>query len=132
MRENYKPPPCELLAKRYTNDEGIRTGFNQGFIPYKIKDNVERGKYPQGPQIVVTTQAQVNAQQPSKTSKDFMKRHHRSKSRDPVLGSQMEPKLQNEAENADLADFKEVINTTVPNSETSLRHLFYLEYKKQF
>ena len=39
--------------------------------------------------------------------------------------------------NADLAtdgvcEVKEVINTTIPNSETSLRHLFYLEYKNKF
>jgi len=39
--------------------------------------------------------------------------------------------------NADLVtdgvgEVKEVVNTTIPNSETSLRHLFYLEYKNKF
>lgn len=50
------PPPSELLRKQNTVNEPVRTGFNQGFLPVTIKDNVEHGTYEQGPKIVVTSE----------------------------------------------------------------------------
>jgi hypothetical protein len=59
MKE-FIPPPCEILEKQYGDNEPLRTGFNQGLIPISIKDNCERGHFPQGPTIVVTTQNVYN------------------------------------------------------------------------
>lgn len=35
------PPPLELLKKKYTNREPIRTGFNEGLLPIQVKNNFE-------------------------------------------------------------------------------------------
>lgn len=56
------PPPSELLRKANTVNEPIRTGFNQGFLPVTIKDNVEHGRYEQGPKIVVTSEKVYSTQ----------------------------------------------------------------------
>jgi hypothetical protein len=53
--KKYIPPPLEILRKEYTNNEPVRTGFNMGLIPVKIKNSVEQGRSAQGPQIVITT-----------------------------------------------------------------------------
>lgn len=53
--KKYIPPPLEILKKQYTTDEPVRTGFNQGLLPVKIKNNVEYARTPQGPQIIVTS-----------------------------------------------------------------------------
>lgn len=53
--KKYIPPPLEILKKQYTTDEPVRTGFNQGLLPIKIKNNVEHGRTVQGPQIIVTS-----------------------------------------------------------------------------
>lgn len=42
--KKYIPPPLEILKKQYTTDEPVRTGFNQGLLPIKIKNNVEHGR----------------------------------------------------------------------------------------
>lgn len=43
------PPPLELLKKKYTNREPIRTGFNEGLLPVHVKNNYEMKRTPQGP-----------------------------------------------------------------------------------
>ena len=53
--KKYIPPPLEILKKQYTTDEPVRTGFNQGLLPIKIKNNVEYTRTAQGPQIIVTS-----------------------------------------------------------------------------
>jgi hypothetical protein len=53
--KKYIPPPLEILKKQYTTDEPVRTGFNQGLLPVKIKNNVEYARTAQGPQIIVTS-----------------------------------------------------------------------------
>ena len=58
IKEMYVPPPLEILRRKYTNKEPIRTGFNQGLLPINIRNNVELKRAPQGPQIVITSQAQ--------------------------------------------------------------------------
>ena len=58
IKEMYVPPPLEILRRKFTNKEPIRTGFNQGLLPISIKNNVELRRAPQGPQIVITSQAQ--------------------------------------------------------------------------
>jgi hypothetical protein len=45
----YVPPPLEILHRKYTNKEPVRTGFNQGLLPVKIKNNYEAVRAPQGP-----------------------------------------------------------------------------------
>lgn len=47
--KKYIPPPLEILKKQYTTNEAVRTGFNQGLLPIKIKNNVEHQREPQGP-----------------------------------------------------------------------------------
>jgi len=42
--KKYIPPPLEILKKQYTTDEPVRTGFNQGLLPIKIKNNFEHGR----------------------------------------------------------------------------------------
>ena len=42
----YVPPPLEILHRKYTNKEPVRTGFNQGLIPVKIKYNIEAARAP--------------------------------------------------------------------------------------
>ena len=39
MKDVYVPPPLEILSRKYTNKEPVRTGFNQGLIPLKIDYN---------------------------------------------------------------------------------------------
>ena len=41
MKETFIPPPMEILRKKFIVREPVRTGFNQGLIPIKIKHNVE-------------------------------------------------------------------------------------------
>lgn len=45
----YVPPPLELLKKKYTNREPIRTGFNEGLLPAHVKNNYEIKRTQQGP-----------------------------------------------------------------------------------
>lgn len=52
------PPPLELLKKKYTNKEPIRTGFNEGLLPIHVKNNYELKRTLQGPHIVITTTSQ--------------------------------------------------------------------------
>lgn len=49
IKEMYVPPPLEILRRKYTNKEPIRTGFNQGLLPINIKNNFELKRAPQGP-----------------------------------------------------------------------------------
>jgi hypothetical protein len=35
-KDVYIPPPLEILSRKYTNKEPVRTGFNQGLLPNKI------------------------------------------------------------------------------------------------
>jgi hypothetical protein len=49
------PPPLEILHRKFTNEEPVRTGFNQGLLAVKIKNNFEAVRAPQGPQIVLKT-----------------------------------------------------------------------------
>lgn len=49
------PPAFEILHRKYTNEEPVRTGFNKGLLAVKIKNNFEAVRAPQGPQILVTT-----------------------------------------------------------------------------
>ena len=35
------PKAEELLRKKYTNKEPIRTGFNEGLLPIHVKNNYE-------------------------------------------------------------------------------------------
>lgn len=46
IKEMYVPPPLEILRRKYTNKEPIRTGFNQGLLPISIKNNVELKRAP--------------------------------------------------------------------------------------
>lgn len=55
LKKMFVPPPLELLKKKYTNREPIRTGFNEGLLQINTKNNYEVKRYPQGPQIVITT-----------------------------------------------------------------------------
>lgn len=80
MDRHYEAPQCPMLVKKYGSHEAVRSGFNTGLLPIKIADNVERERCAQGPQIVVTTQAQIN-QQNAKEKKAG--KHGRSKSKDP-------------------------------------------------
>lgn len=41
LKRMYVPPPLELLKKKYTNKEPIRTGFNEGLLPIHVKNNFE-------------------------------------------------------------------------------------------
>ena len=40
------PPALELLKKKYTNKEPVRTGFNEGLLPIQVKNNFEVKRYP--------------------------------------------------------------------------------------
>lgn len=51
---NFVPPPLELLQRKFTNKEPIRTGFNQGLLEIGLLNNWESKRTPQGPQIVIT------------------------------------------------------------------------------
>jgi len=53
--KKYIPPPLEILKKITNNVEVVRTGFNQGLLPIKIKNNIEVGRAAQGPNIIVKT-----------------------------------------------------------------------------
>jgi hypothetical protein len=55
IKSMYVPPPLEILHRKYTNKEPVRTGFNQGLLSINIKNNIEPVRAPQGPQILVTT-----------------------------------------------------------------------------
>lgn len=46
IKEMYVPPPLEILTRKYTNKEPVRTGFNQGLLPIKIKNNFETERAP--------------------------------------------------------------------------------------
>ena len=46
VKEMYVPPPLEILTRKYTNKEPVRTGFNQGLLPVKIKNNFEKERAP--------------------------------------------------------------------------------------
>lgn len=46
LKRMYVPPPLELLKKKYTNKEPIRTGFNQGLLPIHVKNNFENKRTP--------------------------------------------------------------------------------------
>jgi hypothetical protein len=35
------PPPLEIMRKVYVNKDTVRTGFNIGLLPVKIKNNFE-------------------------------------------------------------------------------------------
>lgn len=35
-KDVYIPPPLEILSRKFTNKEPVRTGFNQGLLPNKI------------------------------------------------------------------------------------------------
>lgn len=39
LKETMITPPLAILRKKFTNDEPIRTGFNQALLPIKIKHN---------------------------------------------------------------------------------------------
>ena len=49
IKNMFIPPPIDLMAKQYDNNEPVRSGFNQSFLPIRIKDNIEHGHYSQGP-----------------------------------------------------------------------------------
>lgn len=57
---NFVPPPLELLQRKFTNKEPIRTGFNQGLLEIDLRNNWESKRTPQGPQIVITNSSQVS------------------------------------------------------------------------
>jgi len=135
------PPPSELLRKQNTINEPVRTGFNQGFLPINIKDNVEHGRYEQGPKIVVTSEkvyisqnSTVRSSQQSqmgKTRNNSVKPVSREASVKPADAAATDgDKPQDPQETQDKV--KQVIHETIMNQETSLRHLFYLEYKRAF
>ena len=46
LKRMYVPPPLELLKKKYTNREPIRTGFNSGLLPIHVKNNFEAKRTP--------------------------------------------------------------------------------------
>ena len=71
---NNLPKAEELLKKKYSNREPIRTGFNEGLLPIHVKNNYEIKRAQQGPQIVITT-----------TTQSFMDRQRRI--REMSLGS---------------------------------------------
>ena len=145
----YVPPPLEILHRKYTNKEPVRTGFNQGLIPVKIKYNVEASRSIQGPQIHITTNQQRRKDREvssSASNRGSSKSGIRSMSRDGSINKNSaakEPsKTLPKAGEVTVSDFmkgetgeeqevQEVIRDAT-TSETSLRHLFYLEYKKNF
>ena len=45
LKKMFVPPPLELLKKKYTNREPIRTGFNEGLLPIHVKNNFEVKRY---------------------------------------------------------------------------------------
>lgn len=45
IKNMFIPPPIDLMRKQYENNEPVRSGFNQSFLPIRIKDNVEHGRY---------------------------------------------------------------------------------------
>jgi hypothetical protein len=65
----YVPPPLEILTRKYTNKEPVKTGFNQGLLPIKIKNNFEKERAPQGPQIVITTSSMLRRRDNSVSSR---------------------------------------------------------------
>jgi hypothetical protein len=40
----YVPPPLEILKRVFINKEPVKTGFNMGLLPIKIKNNFELGR----------------------------------------------------------------------------------------
>lgn len=40
------PPPLEIMKKVYVNKDAVRTGFNIGLLPVKIKNNFEHYRAP--------------------------------------------------------------------------------------
>jgi hypothetical protein len=40
------PPAFEILHRKFTNEEPVRTGFNQGMLHVKIKNNIEAIRAP--------------------------------------------------------------------------------------
>lgn len=145
----YVPPPLEILHRKYTNKEPVRTGFNQGLLTVNIKNNVEPVRAPQGPQILVTTQSQMSRRRDissSASNRSASKSALRSMSRESSI-KRMELKGESSAKpvvrggEMTATDFmkkeegdqevQEVVHEA-STSETSLRHLFYLEYKNNF
>ena len=157
LQKMYVPPPLELLRKKYTNKEPVRTGFNQGLLPITIKNNYESKRTPQGPQIVITTtnQAKLRRREWSMGSREKSSRKsNRSVSRDSSISRSMQlefdpktressrgesskratdlaPKRDEDGEDNEERQVKQIVQTNY-NTESSLRHLFYLEYKKKF
>jgi hypothetical protein len=46
IKNMYVPPPLEILHRKYTNKEPVRTGFNQGLLTVNIKNNIEAVRAP--------------------------------------------------------------------------------------
>lgn len=143
QKNMYVPPPLEILSRKYTNKEPVRTGFNQGLIPIKIRNNVEYSRAPQGPQIIVTTQSAMKVRERESFSRDTKSRAQsrgaRSMSRESSISRQELKKegnlLQTPTTAADQDNGQEQVQEVVYQNkqmETSLRHFFYLEYKSKF
>lgn len=124
----------------------MRTGFNQKLLHVKIADNEERGRYPQGPQVVVTTQNVYHRKKEASADKQRVLRK-RNTSRDIVLNQRItidanaetlkpldaEPEKPNAIDDKQHPDrVQQVVHQALQNQEVSLRQLFFLEYKKNF
>ena len=70
----YIAPPLEILTRKYTNKEPVRTGFNQGLLPIKISYNVENKRAAQGPYISVTNQVMMKKRERDISSRERLSR----------------------------------------------------------
>ena len=141
IMENLVPPPLAIMTRRYENKEPVRTGFNQGLLNVDIRNNFEAARCAQGPQVIV----QSSALKRRETSKEPVKPPARSQSRENSMTRDAKDPLRtsttlNSARKGDAVepeadeglDQKVHIVQQQQNYETSLRHLFYLEYKTKF
>lgn len=73
-KDVYIPPPLEILSRKYTNKEPVRTGFNQGLLPNKIQHNIEIKRAPQGPYISVTNNVLLRKKERDISSRERLSR----------------------------------------------------------
>ena len=139
--KNIMPVAEEIMTRKYTNLEPVRTGFNQSLLPLNIRNNFEIKRAPQGPQIIVTSQSAMKKRERDIKSRENSSRGgRRSVSREssmsrgaevpgaPVVHERVARQGEEQAEGEQV---EKVVAQPV-NNETSLRHLFYMEYKRNF
>ena len=134
------PPPLRILPRKYANKEPARTGFNQGLLQIGIKNNFENKRCVQGPSITVSHNAHSARQTERSNSREPGRRiqsRENSAIKDPRESSMSSRRPLSKmgeptAEVANAEDRETVHVVQQSNHETSLRHFFYLEYKKKF